>query len=110
MILELNKNEIEVLKDYLIRKTTRLEESGLSDCRCYLAMISILHKIYERERMTITTKQIKLINDICSMLGLKNPNIQTKEDASKFISKYIERYKELCAVEYYNWKNEIFND
>lgn len=31
MILELNENEIDVLKDYLIIKTMRLEEAGLSD-------------------------------------------------------------------------------
>lgn len=49
MVLELNENEVDVLKDYLTRKTMRLEESGLSDSKCCLAMTSILHKIYERE-------------------------------------------------------------
>ena len=50
MILELNENEIEVLKNYLIRKTMRLEEAGLSDSRCCLAMTSILYKIYKGEK------------------------------------------------------------
>lgn len=50
MILELNENEIDVLKDYLTRKTMRLEEVGLSDSKCCLAMTSILHKIYKREK------------------------------------------------------------
>lgn len=50
MILELNKNEIDVLKNYLTRKTMRLEEAGLSDSKCCLAMTSILYKIYEGER------------------------------------------------------------
>lgn len=50
MILELNENEIEVLKNYLIRKTMKLEEVGLSDCKCCLAMTSILYKIYKGEK------------------------------------------------------------
>ena len=49
MVLELNENEVDVLKDYLTRKTMRLEESGLSDSKCCLAMTSILYKIYKRE-------------------------------------------------------------
>ena len=49
MVLELNENEVDVLKDYLTRKTMRLEEAGLSDSKCCLVMTSILHKIYERE-------------------------------------------------------------
>lgn len=47
MILELNENEIDVLKNYLTRKTMRLEEAGLSDSKCCLAMNSILTKIYQ---------------------------------------------------------------
>ena len=49
MVLELNENEADVLKDYLTRKTMRLEEAGLSDSKCCLAMTSILYKIYKRE-------------------------------------------------------------
>lgn len=50
MILELNENEIDVLKNYLTRKTMRLEEAGLSDSKCCLAMTSILYKIYKGEK------------------------------------------------------------
>ena len=47
MILNLNKNETDVLETYLTKKVMRLEESGLHDSRCCLAMNSILDKIYE---------------------------------------------------------------
>lgn len=108
MILDLDKNEVDVLKDYLTKKTMRLDEEGLSDSRCYLAMMSILHKIYKAET-TVTDKQIKLIDNICSSLELDKPIIHTKKEASEFISKYIEKYKSFCAVEYYNWENESLN-
>ena len=47
MILNLNKNETDVLETYLTKKVMRLEESGLHDSRFCLAMNSILDKIYE---------------------------------------------------------------
>lgn len=50
MLLNLNNNEVEVLVNYLTRKTMRLEESGLHDSRCCLAMNSILRKIYKEKK------------------------------------------------------------
>lgn len=50
MTLNLDENEVEVLTDYLTRKAMRLEESGLKDSRCCLAMNSILRKIYKEKR------------------------------------------------------------
>lgn len=47
MILNLNDIEIDVLMNYLIRKTMKLEDSGLYDSKCCLAMNSILSKIYQ---------------------------------------------------------------
>ena len=108
MILDLDKNEIDVLKNYLTRKTIRLDEAGLSDSRCYLTMMSILHKIYEVET-TATDKQIELVGNICSLLRLDKPTIRTKKEASEFISKYIDRYKAMYAVKYFNWENESLN-
>lgn len=59
MIIELTNNELEVLKEYLIRKTSRLEESGLSDSKCCLAMMSILFKIYRGEENDTRKKSAK---------------------------------------------------
>lgn len=59
--------------------------------------------------MTVTTKQTKLIDKICCLLNLEKPKIQTKEEASKFISKYIKRYVEVCAIRNHNWENEFYN-
>ena len=50
MILNLNKNETDVLETYLTKKVMRLEEVGLSDSKCCLAMTSILYKIYKGEK------------------------------------------------------------
>lgn len=50
MILNLTDDEIEVLTDYLTRKAMRLEESGLQDSKCCLAMNSILLKICKEKR------------------------------------------------------------
>lgn len=50
MILNLTDNEVEVLTDYLTRKAMRLEESGLQDSKCCLAMNSILLKICKEKR------------------------------------------------------------
>lgn len=50
MILNFTDNEIEVLTDYLTRKAMRLEESGLQDSKCCLAMNSILLKICKEKR------------------------------------------------------------
>ena len=49
MTITLTDEEVDVLKDYLTRKTMRLEECGIKDSRCYLAMMSILFKIYREE-------------------------------------------------------------
>lgn len=43
--LELTKDEAEVLETYLFRKCAKLEESGLTDSRCYVALSSIRHKL-----------------------------------------------------------------
>ena len=45
--LLLDDNEAEVLENYLTRKTMRLEESGLHDSRCCLAMNAILYKLHK---------------------------------------------------------------
>lgn len=50
MQITLNDNEVEVLDNYLTRKVMRLEESGLADSRCCLAMTSILAKLYRGKR------------------------------------------------------------
>ena len=50
MTLNLTDDEAEVLADYLTRKAMRLEESGLHDSRCCLAMNSILLKICREKR------------------------------------------------------------
>ena len=45
MKIDLTAEESEVLEAYLFRKACRLEESGLTDSKCYRAMQSIRHKI-----------------------------------------------------------------
>jgi len=48
--LELTEEEAEVLADYLFKKCARLEESGLTDSRCYPLLYSIKHKINEQKK------------------------------------------------------------
>lgn len=50
MILNLTNEEIDVLLTYLMNKTMRLEESDLKDSRCYVAMTSIIYKIYRGKK------------------------------------------------------------
>ena len=45
MNIELTKEEIEVLKNYLDHKLYRLEEAGLTDSYCYPKLYQIRHKI-----------------------------------------------------------------
>ena len=46
MQIELTSKEAKILGDYLLRKTRYLEESGLQDSDCCIAMNSILFKLY----------------------------------------------------------------
>ena len=43
--IKLTKEEKEVLETYLDRKLYKLEESGLTDSKCYPLLYSIRHKL-----------------------------------------------------------------
>lgn len=60
MTLNLTDNEIDVLTDYLTRKAMRLEESGLHDSRCCLAMNSILLKIHKEKKNNDKSEILKM--------------------------------------------------
>lgn len=44
--------------------------------------------------MKPTEKQLFFINRICEILNIDNPNCQTKEEASEWISDNVEEYNE----------------
>ena len=59
--------------------------------------------------MMPTEKQLSFIEDICEVLEIDNPNCQTKEQASEWISEHIEEYNEaykymLSIYPYHTWE------
>lgn len=45
MKVELTQEEVEVLKNYLLRKCMKLEEANLTDSKCYPLLYSVYRKI-----------------------------------------------------------------
>jgi len=50
-----------------------------------------------------TKKQINFIKIICAVCELENPNCRTKEEASTWISSYIEYYKQVLNDPRFHW-------
>ena len=48
--------------------------------------------------MKPTDKQLNFIAEICSTLHLTNPKCKTKEQAKKWINKYVEDYDTMVSV------------
>lgn len=45
IIISLTETEAEVIANYIFSKYTRLEDIGLHDSKCCIAMINVWHKI-----------------------------------------------------------------
>ena len=50
IIISLTETEAEVIANYLFSKYTRLEDIGLHDSKCCIAMCNVWHKIKRAER------------------------------------------------------------
>lgn len=51
MEIELNEEESEVLENYLFKKAINLENSGLTDSKCYKIFCSIRKKILDAKKL-----------------------------------------------------------
>ena len=50
IIISLTETEAEVIANYIFSKYTRLEDIGLHDSKCCIAMCNVWHKIKRAER------------------------------------------------------------
>lgn len=50
ILISLTRTEAQVVADYIFSKYTRLEDIGLHDSKCCIAMCSVWHKIKRAEK------------------------------------------------------------
>lgn len=55
IIISLTETEAEVIANYIFSKYTRLEDIGLHDSKCCIAMCSVWHKIKRAEKEKMKT-------------------------------------------------------
>lgn len=50
MIVELNNEELEILENYIFKKLINLENSNLTDAKCYRILYSIRQKLIKENQ------------------------------------------------------------